>query len=697
MTRLSLPFISVAHARRGYWIFALLGSVLFVPVVLFHPHSAAAQQSRGLDPLSQSAAVGVPNGNYYALVIGINEYQPPLARLKTAVNDAQSMGNLLHDRYGFHVTYILDQNATRFNILNALAKFRNSLGENDNLLIYYAGHGFSDRDAQKAYWLPVDADSATSPNRIIADDLTTGVRVLPSRHVLIVSDSCYSGALTRDADVPVPTDGQAAFINRMLRSRSRTLMASGGDEPVADGGSNGHSVFANAVLGALGNSSQSMFTASDLFYGSVRQQVAGKSEQLPQYSIIRNSDHDEGDFVFARVAANIPPTASAAVPAAEVRSLPPAEAPLTPLAMSIRGEELAMKKRYADANPLLTAACNGGQASSCTILGWLYQGGLGVSRDESQAVVLFRKACDGGSMRGCSDLGSMHEYGRGVGKDEDEAVELYRKACNGSDPSGCENLGNMYASGKGIGQDDGKAAEFFQKSCAAGLAPGCTSIAISYVNGKGVAKDSTQAIALFKKACDGGDFRGCFDLGSMYFDGMGVAKDLAQASVLIQKACEGGYAIACNNLGHLYQIGNGAPKDDAQALNWFKRSCDGGYPAGCTNLGEVYGKGMGVAKDDAQAAGLYSKGCEGGDPQGCNFLAVLYFNGSGVPKDAAQSAALARKACDSGVPRGCLNLGLLYESGTGVTKDLGQAEELYHKACEGGFEDGCKNLKRLKP
>ena len=73
-------------------------------------------------------------------------------------------------------------------------------------------------------------------------------------------------------------------------------MASGGDEPVSDGGANGHSVFANAVLHALASESQPMFTASDLFYGSVRQQVAGKSEQLPQYSIIRNSDHDEGDF-----------------------------------------------------------------------------------------------------------------------------------------------------------------------------------------------------------------------------------------------------------------------------------------------------------------------------------------------------------------------------------------------------------------
>ena len=59
-------------------------------------------------------------------------------------------------------------------------------------------------------------------------------------------------------------------------------------------------VLGNALLRALEQQRQSVFTASDLFYGSVRQQVAGKSDQVPQYSVIRNSNHDEGDFVFVK-------------------------------------------------------------------------------------------------------------------------------------------------------------------------------------------------------------------------------------------------------------------------------------------------------------------------------------------------------------------------------------------------------------
>jgi TPR repeat protein len=705
--------VALARVRSGQSLLAAIRlTIALFPLLFAIP--AAMAQTRGLDPIQQTQTGGTA-GNYYALVIGIDNYQSPLATLKTAVGDAKAVGNLLHDRYGFKVVYLLDQNATRFNILDALSKYRNTLGENDSLLIYYAGHGVSDREAQKAYWLPVDADSGTSPNRIIADDLTTGVRVLPSRHVLIVSDSCYSGALTRDANTPVPSDGQAAFLNRMLRSRSRTLMASGGDEPVSDSGSNGHSVFAYAVLRALETADQPMFTASDLFYGYVRQQVAGRSEQLPQYSIIRNSDHDEGDFVFARLVAPAPP-APAFAPASVASNPRGASAPpssprnassssdatvdtsaMSPAFAFGRGDDLVKQHRYGDAAPLLHFACEGGVAAACTTLGLLYRNGFGIARDDREAVALFRKACDGGNMHGCSDLGLMHENGIGVGKDEQEAVELYSKACEGSEPLGCENLANMYENGKGVGMDSRQAASFYRKACEGGLASGCTSLGLAYASGKGIAKDLSQAATLLRKACDGADAQGCFYIGNMYLAGMGLAKDAVQAATFIQKSCDAGYAAACDALGRFYQEGSALPKDDVRALALFKKSCDAGNPSGCTNLGVAYGRGLGIARNDTEAAALYRKGCDGGNVDGCNYLAVLYFNGSGVSKDAAQSALLARKACDGGIARGCSNLGLLYESGTGVAKDLHQAEELFHKACEGGYDEGCKNLKRLKP
>ena len=229
-----------------------------------------------------------------------------MSALVTPVNDAKAIAAVLTEKYGFQVKLLLNQDATRVNILDAIIQFRDTLNENDSLLIYYAGHGYSDKASDKAYWLPFDADSVYSSNRIIADELTTDVRVQNARHVLIISDSCYSGGLSRDADSPTESAGRTVFLNRMLKSRSRTLMASGGDEPVSDSGSDGHSVFAYAVLRSLQQAGQSVFSASDLFYSSVRQQVAGKSEQLPQYSVIRNSSHDDGDFIFVKKQTRFP-------------------------------------------------------------------------------------------------------------------------------------------------------------------------------------------------------------------------------------------------------------------------------------------------------------------------------------------------------------------------------------------------------
>jgi hypothetical protein len=244
-------------------------------------------------------------GKSYALVIGIDDYPAPLPKLKTAVNDARSFSGLLSSKYGFQVTTLVNQDATRDKILDALAHYRKALAENDSFLIYYAGHGTYDRGTDKGYWLPVDADPdpMITSHDISADDLTTEVRGLAARHVIIISDSCFSGDLSRDAGDMSPSDGNVAYVRRMERAPSRTLMASGSDEPVSDSGSNGHSVFAAALLAAMQPKSGQAFTADDVFV-AIRKSVLAGSGQSPQYSALRGTvrpaaNLDNGDFVFS--------------------------------------------------------------------------------------------------------------------------------------------------------------------------------------------------------------------------------------------------------------------------------------------------------------------------------------------------------------------------------------------------------------
>lgn len=293
-----------------------INAFVLTPLLIALPSPSAATQERGVGGASSQASAA----SYHALVIGNNIYAS-LPRLKTAEADARAVAVLLKDSYGFETNLLL--NATRAQIISALAGYRRRLGSEARLLVYYAGHGYYDREQDKAYWLPVDASADDPVNWIIADEITSAIRVVPARHVLVVSDSCYSGTLTRDIGASLPPAAERErFLHRMAAGRSRMLMASGGDEPVADGGGGEHSVFAGALLRGLREIDKSKFTASELFRYYVEERVAGRAEQLPEYNPLRNSGHEGGDFVFMR--SKIDGKTAGAVPAAGLASVEPA-------------------------------------------------------------------------------------------------------------------------------------------------------------------------------------------------------------------------------------------------------------------------------------------------------------------------------------------------------------------------------------
>lgn len=90
------------------------------------------------------------------------------------------------------------------------------------------------------------------------------------------------------------------YLEKMRGGTSRILMASGGNEPVADGGGGNHSVFARALLDGLRGMEERVFTAEELFHRHIKEQVSGKSNQAPEYRYIQASGHDSGDFIFVR-------------------------------------------------------------------------------------------------------------------------------------------------------------------------------------------------------------------------------------------------------------------------------------------------------------------------------------------------------------------------------------------------------------
>jgi uncharacterized caspase-like protein len=298
-------------------------SVVLAVWCVLQPAGATAQER------APAAAAPSASGRYFALVIGNNAYQF-VQRLQTAETDAKEVAAILRDQYGFQTKLLL--NANRQQIISALNSFRRELTPDANLLIYYAGHGINDKEIDKAYWLPVDARLDDNSNWISADDITSNIKGIPARHVLIVSDSCYSGTLTRglEANFPAPTERQR-YLQKMFAGKSRTLMASGGNEPVADGGGGNHSVFANALLRGLAQMEKSEFTAGELFRDFVEESVAGRVQQTPEYNPLRNSGHESGDFVFVRHGAALKMTEAATASA----PIAPAQKPSDPSALEL--------------------------------------------------------------------------------------------------------------------------------------------------------------------------------------------------------------------------------------------------------------------------------------------------------------------------------------------------------------------------
>ena len=239
---------------------------------------------------------GIHFGAYHALVIGNNNYRG-LPKLKTAVNDARAVAKLLTDDYDFSTKLLID--ATRADVIAALARMRAKLTANDNLLIYYAGHGVVDNITEQGYWLPVDAEKTVPTNWVSNNDITTMLRAIRAKHIMVVADSCYSGTLVRAAAARMKTGrGRAVWVKRMVRKRGRTALVSGGLEPVTDSGSGGHSVFAGAFLAAL-RENRNVIDGQTL-YQTIKRPVVLNANQTPQYSDIRLAGHEGGDFVFVR-------------------------------------------------------------------------------------------------------------------------------------------------------------------------------------------------------------------------------------------------------------------------------------------------------------------------------------------------------------------------------------------------------------
>ncbi len=195
------------------------------------------------------AADGINFGKYHALIIGVQNYTS-YDPLKTPISDARAIADVLKQRYGFQTTTLLDADFS--SIVGGIVQLSTRIGPDDNVLIYFAGHGVLN-DAQRGFWLPLDARQKERSPALPTETLAEFLAMFKARSVLVIADSCFGSALSGSVSSynGGPAEYQDGIPSGYMSRKARYVLSSGGLSPVLDQAGDGHSVFASALLKVL--------------------------------------------------------------------------------------------------------------------------------------------------------------------------------------------------------------------------------------------------------------------------------------------------------------------------------------------------------------------------------------------------------------------------------------------------------------
>ena len=233
------------------------------------------------------------NKRNHALFIGVNEYMDPnIAQLDGPIRDAERLMNVLKDEYAFdeeNITFL--KNPTRTKIIDTFDELQNKVSADDNLIIFYAGHGTWDEELKQGFWLPADARESSKAAWLSNAMIRDYIGGIKTQHTLLVADACFSGGIFKT---------RSAFNTKMAslelaKLRSRQAITSGAMKTVPD-----KSVFIEYFIKRLEENENELLPAEMLF-SSFKIAVMNNSQgQVPQFGDIQGAGDEGGDFIFIR-------------------------------------------------------------------------------------------------------------------------------------------------------------------------------------------------------------------------------------------------------------------------------------------------------------------------------------------------------------------------------------------------------------
>jgi TPR repeat protein len=208
-------------------------------------------------------------------------------------------------------------------------------------------------------------------------------------------------------------------------------------------------------------------------------------------------------------------------------------------------------------------------------LGRLYANGIGVARDDVEAVRWYRMGASAGNLNATTALALALIEGRGATKDEQEGLRLLRAAAEKDNHEALHRLGVILSQGKLVAKDTAEATRLLTRAAEAGHVPSMLDLAALYNSAEAGAGDPVKAAFWYKRAADLGNSAGMVNLGFMHQQGKGVERNDITAVALYRRAAAEGNSTGIHNLAAMLDSGRGVPrKDPEQAAELMLRALE---------------------------------------------------------------------------------------------------------------------------
>jgi len=393
----------------------------------------------------------------------------------------------------------------------AVSRFAQEIQHGYVALFYFSGHGVQVKGEN--YLIPIgeriesEADiryKAVNAGQILAKMEESGNRI----NILIL-DACRNNPFKSFRS-------QSKGLTMMDAPKGTFVAYATAPGSVAADGAERNSPYTKHLIQVLKNNDLPIEQAFKHVLRAVEYETGGK--QTPWYSSCLRDD-----FYFKPMVRVSPEPVS---PIRERPQAPPVARPRPP---SIEVPKPIEEPSYEDYSKGLLSLAEQGNATAQNNLGWCYQGGKGVAKDDAEAVKWYRKAAEQGNAVAQCNLGLMYDHGYGVRIDRSEAVKWFRKAADQGYARAQHLLSYQYEMRWVVPKDDSEALRWYLNSAKQGNVDAQVWLGFSYEHGCGAPKDYSEAVKWYRKAAQVGNAEAQFHLGDMYEHGKGVAQNHVEA------------------------------------------------------------------------------------------------------------------------------------------------------------------------